>query len=169
KQINGRGSNEKALIQVLCNRTKNQLHRIDRVYHKKYEKSLLQIVKNDVSGDFGRMMTHALLPSPDYGEMVLSAAFSGVGCNSSVLIDLAMIKNNAEILAIKKQYEAHNNKSLLDRLKSELSGSFETLMVKLYLGERAEAATVDEALATRQAKQLHDAGIGKHFGTDEKV
>ncbi|CAM9228095.1 unnamed protein product, partial [Phaeothamnion confervicola] len=165
----GVGTNEAALIGILCNRTKSQLDRLDLVVHKKFERSLLDIVRKDVSGDFGRMITHALLPIPEFGEAILSAATDGVGCNESMLVDLAMTKSNAELAAIKRQFEAKTGKALIDILKDELKGTFEKLMVKLYLGERSEDSSVDEARAAQQAKQLHDAGIGKRMGTDEKT
>ncbi|CAM9610172.1 unnamed protein product, partial [Sphacelaria rigidula] len=59
-------------------------------------------------------------------------------------------------------------KPLIDRLKSELSGSFEDLVLALLKGERQEDV-VDEGLAVQQAQELHDAGIGKRMGTDKKT
>lgn len=59
-------------------------------------------------------------------------------------------------------------KALIDRLKSELSGATEDLVVALLKAERQEGL-VDDGLAVKQAKELHDAGIGKRMGTDKKT
>lgn len=58
------------------------------------------------------------------------------------------------------------SKPLIDRLNSELSGSFRNLVIALLMGERQEDV-VDEDLAVEQAQELHDAGIGKRLGTDK--
>jgi Annexin len=69
---------------------------------------------------------------------------------------------------MKAKYDAKNCKPLIDRLNSELSGSFEKVIIELLKAERNESAPADNALAAKHAQQLHEAGVGQ-WGTNESV
>lgn len=165
----GIGTKEDMLIDTLCNRTKKQLDAIDLRYHKKYETSLLKVVAGDVGGDFGKMIRFALLDTDAYGAEIFTLATKGAGTKEEVLIDLVNTVSNAQMAAIKKKWEAKNNKSMLDCLNSELSGNARKLMVMLLLGKKSESLDTDPSLAAQQAAALHDAGVKKLIGTDNDV
>lgn len=99
---------------------------------------------------------------------MLKKSMDGVGTNEDLIISTLAPLSNARILAAKARHDQKYPKPLIDRLKSELSGSFEDLVIALLRGERQEDV-VDEGLAVQQAKELHDAGIGKRLGTDKKT
>jgi Annexin len=69
---------------------------------------------------------------------------------------------------MKAKYDARNNRPLIDRLNSELSGNLKKVIIELLKAERNESAPADAQLAAQQARQLHDAGVGR-WGTDESV
>lgn len=94
--------------------------------------------------------------------------FAGVGTNEQALIECLAPRCNARIRAMKAKYDARNSKPLIDRLNSELSGDMKHLIIELLKAERNEAAAVDTHLATQQAQQLYEAGVGQ-FGTNEDV
>jgi annexin A7/11 len=169
KATSGIGTDEGALVGVLCNRTKAQLERVDLFYHSKYGKSLLQVVESDIGGSFGKLVGYSLQPVDDLGATLFSLACDGPACNQSMLTDLVCTHTNAELAAITKHWEAKHDGSMLDRLNSELKGDYKTLLVGLLRGSKSECTTADEGLAVEQAKKLHKAGVGKTFGTDEDV
>jgi Annexin len=69
---------------------------------------------------------------------------------------------------MKAKYDAKNSRPLIDRLNSELSGSFEKVIIELLKAERNESAPADNVLAATHAQQLHEAGVGQ-WGTNESV
>jgi Annexin len=69
---------------------------------------------------------------------------------------------------MKAKYDAKNSRPLIDRLNSELSGSFEKVIIELLKAERNESAPADNVLAAKHAQQLHEAGVGQ-WGTNESV
>ena len=58
-----------------------------------------------------------------------------------------------------------HDKSLVDRIRSELHGSNKTLALQLLKGERDEQGAPNPTLAQQQAETLHKAARG--MGTDE--
>lgn len=113
-------------------------------------------------------LTYALLPEADFDALMLKKAMDGLGTNEALIILILAPASNARILACKARHDQKYPKPLVDRLKSELSGAMEDVVVALIRGERQEDL-VDEGLAVKQAKDLHDAGIGKRLGTDKKT
>ncbi|CAM9383090.1 unnamed protein product [Chrysoparadoxa australica] len=169
KATKGMGTDEARLIGVLCSRTKAQMTRIDLIYHKRYGRSLLDVVSKDVKGKFGKLLKYALMPHDRLGAELFSKAVDGMGCNAEMLNDIVNVFTNDELAAIKRHWDAKNDSSILDRLRSELRGDHEDLMVHLFMGKRPESEETDAALAEEQAEAIYKAGVGKMFGTDEKA
>lgn len=109
-----------------------------------------------------------LLPEADFDALMLKKAMDGLGTNEGLIISILAPKSNARILAAKARHDQKYPKPLIDRLKSELSGAMEDVVLALIRGERQEDV-VDEDLAVQQAQELHAAGIGKRLGTDKKT
>ncbi|KAG5181096.1 Anxa6 protein [Tribonema minus] len=160
----GLGTDETALIGILCNRTKSQMHRIDRAVHALYEKSLLQVVDGDIGGHFGDMVSYALQPKHVLGSLFLTKACSGVGCDESVVIDLVCTHNNEELEAIQAHWSAANDKPMIDKINAELDGDFKKLVIKLFQGCKSESTDVDENLAAQQATELYKATFARILG-----
>jgi len=55
---------------------------------------------------------------------------------------------------------AYARQPLVDRIRSELHGSNQTLALELLKGERNESSRVNESLAVKQAEKLHKAASG---------
>lgn len=58
--------------------------------------------------------------------------------------------SNEEIEAAKACYEAKHDQSLIDRIKSEMSGGLERLIVRLLRGERDESEEADMVSRIKQ-------------------
>lgn len=48
-----------------------------KLYRIQYESSLLSIVSEEVSGNFGKMVTYSLMETDDYGAEIFSSATDG--------------------------------------------------------------------------------------------
>ena len=67
KAMKGLGTDEAALIDVLCKRTSRQREEIANVYKASYGKDLLKNIESETSGDF-RDVLRALIMRPIYFE-----------------------------------------------------------------------------------------------------
>ena len=79
----------------------------------------------------------------------------GLGADGVALIEFLVGRPQARVRAAKEKWEGKHDKPLVDRIRSELHGSYQTLALELLKGERNETAPPDEHLAVNQADQLH--------------
>ncbi|CAM9845530.1 unnamed protein product [Ascophyllum nodosum] len=165
----GLGTDEASLVNTLCNRTKRQIHAIDALYNEKYETSLLSVVSEEVSGNFGKMVTYSLMETDDLGAEIFSISTKGFGTKESVLIDLAHTHTNEQLAAIRDKWEAKNNASMLDCVNDELGGNARRILLMILSGEKSESDEVDPYLATKQAAALYEAWTEKKIGSDEDL
>ncbi len=83
----------------------------------------------------------------------LKDAMDGIGCNKDLVNEIFCLSSTAEINAMKTSFEGRSDKSLADRLRSELSGEHEKLIIHLLTRGRGEGPA-NQAQAEAQAKDL---------------
>ena len=97
-----------------------------------------------------------LVESPENADVrALDSAMDGLGADGVALIEFLVGRPQARVRAAKEKWEGKHDKPLVDRIRSELHGSYQTLALELLKGERNETAPPDEHLAVNQADQLH--------------
>lgn len=84
---------------------------------------------------------------------ILRKAMDGIGCNEELVNEIMCLASNAELRELKASFEGRSDKSLVDRLRSELKGNHETLILRLLTKGRGEGPA-DEAKARGQATEL---------------
>jgi hypothetical protein len=77
----------------------------------------------------------------------------GIGCNEDLVNEVMCLASNAELRDLKAAFEGRSDKSLVDRLRSELKGNHETLILRLLTKGRGEGPA-DDAKARGQATEL---------------
>ncbi|KAG5179156.1 hypothetical protein JKP88DRAFT_280489 [Tribonema minus] len=164
----GFGTDDNALVMAVCSRTKEHLVRVDRAYHRLFNKSLAQEIKSETSGHYQDLLMAIVLPYDEFDAAIIKKACDGLGTNEQVLIECLAPRSNGRIRALKAKYDAKHNTPLIDRLNSELSGNFKKIIIALLMADRDENAPPNAELAGRQAQMLHDAGEAR-WGTDERV
>lgn len=102
---------------------------------------------------------------------VLFKAMKGLGTDEAAILQLLTARSNAQRQQIKAAYKTLHGKDLVDDLKSELGGKFETLIVGLMTppieydatqlrnaikGAGTDEKVLIEILATRSAQQIKD-------------
>ncbi len=90
---------------VLCKRTKSQMQAISDAMVEKFGRSLISVVQEDVSGNFGRMVAYSLMDVDDFGAEVFQKACKGPGTDTEALIDLCMMHSKDELATIKVKWE----------------------------------------------------------------
>uniref|UniRef100_A0A8C3AE63 Annexin n=1 Tax=Cyclopterus lumpus TaxID=8103 RepID=A0A8C3AE63_CYCLU len=166
KAIEGVGTTEKTLIEVLTQRSNAQRQLIAKAYEKATGRKLAADLEGDTHGDFEDVLV-ALVTAPDiYDCQEVIKAIKGAGTTESTLTEIFASRSNRQIKALSEAYLAKTGKLLIHDLQSEVSGDYGKALLILAEGKRDESTNVDTAKAKADAKALYEAGE-KKWGTDE--
>ncbi|KAM7349883.1 annexin B11 isoform 1-T3 [Cochliomyia hominivorax] len=168
KAMKGFGTDEDALINIICRRSNEQRQEIQRQYKTHFGKDLIEDIKSETSGNFEKLLVGLLRPIVDYYCCELNDAMAGLGTDEDVLIEILCTLSNHEIHTIKNQYLRLYGAHLESELKSETSGNFKRLLVSLCTAARDESGHTDPVAAQNDARELLKAGELR-VGTDESM
>lgn len=167
KAMKGFGTDEDAIISVLCRRPSVQRMQIVSAYKTAYGKDLIADIKKETSNNFQRLLLALLTPMVHFYCQELSAAMRGDGTDEDALIEiLCGGLPNRVIHTIASEYKKLYAQQLEDALNSETSFSFKRLLISCSTGNRDESMTTDANAARTDAQLLVNAGVGR-WGTDE--
>ncbi|CAH1100892.1 unnamed protein product [Psylliodes chrysocephalus] len=166
--LDGLGTNEDAVIEILTRRTNEQRRRIVTAYKTMFGEDLVEDLKGDLGGDFEDVIL-ALLKDPlEYQTEELHKAISGMGTDDPTLVEILVIHDDDEIKQITEKYQEMYDTSLEDAIKGDETGTLQRLLVSLSTGGRDESSQVDRDGAIADAQNLYDAGESS-WGTEESV
>lgn len=166
KAIEGLGTTEKTLIDVLTQRSSAQRQLIAKAYEKATGKTLIDDLKGDTHGDFEDVLVALVTPPALYDCHEVIKAMKGAGTTESTLTEIFASRSNKQIRELSEAYLAKTGRSMIHDLQSEVSGDYGKALLILAEGKRDETTSVDAAKAKADAKALYEAGE-KKWGTDE--
>uniref|UniRef100_A0A669F7G9 Annexin n=1 Tax=Oreochromis niloticus TaxID=8128 RepID=A0A669F7G9_ORENI len=155
KAIEGLGTNEKIVIEILTTRSSAQRQLICKAYEKATSRTLVKDLKGDTSGDFEELLVALITPPAEYDCHEVMRAMKVTFLNEFCLEHHLSYLTSPE-----------TKKQLTAALESEVSGDYSKALLLLALGKRDESTTVDVNKAREDAKALYNAGE-KKWGTDE--
>ncbi|XP_067339844.1 annexin A3b isoform X2 [Channa argus] len=147
KAIEGLGTTEKTLIEVLTQRSSDQRQLIAKAYEKATGRTLKADLEGDTHGDFEDLLVALVTPPAVYDSREVIKAIKGAGTTESILTEIFASRSNKQIKAMSDAYLAETGRSLISDLQSEVSGDYGKALVIL-------------------AEVLYEAGE-KKWGTDE--
>jgi len=161
--MKGIGTDEKVLIKIICNRSRQQLQAVEAAFKQRYGKDLKKEIKSETSGWFRKVLIYRFKTPHDMKKRGLLKAVKGAGTNERLLITILSYTPNAELKAILTA-----EPSLRDRIIKDLSGDFKDAVKDILGADRDESPMIDPARIAEDVKKLYKAGEGK-IGTDEKA
>ncbi|KAL4617482.1 annexin A3 isoform X1 [Arapaima gigas] len=166
KAIEGFGTNEKSLINILTERSNKQRQVICKAYQEATGQTLKDALEGDTSGDFKKVLIALITPPAAYDCQEVIRAIKGAGTTDSTLIEIFASRSTQQIKALSDAYLAETGRKLTHDLKDEVSGDYGEAVVALSEGQRVESTAVNVQKAKEEAKVLYEAGE-KKWGTDE--
>uniref|UniRef100_A0A3Q2UZU2 Annexin n=3 Tax=Haplochromini TaxID=319058 RepID=A0A3Q2UZU2_HAPBU len=166
KAIEGLGTTEKTLIDVLTQRSSAQRQLIAKAYEKATGRTLIDDLKGDTRGDFEDVLVALVTPPALYDCQEVIKAMKGAGTTESTLTEIFASRSNKQIRELSEAYLAKTGRAMIHDLQSEVSGDYGKALLILAEGKRDETTSVDAAKAKADAKALYEAGE-KKWGTDE--
>nr|XP_054772805.1 annexin A4-like [Lytechinus pictus] len=167
KAMKGLGTDEQAILDILCYRTNDQRQELAKHYKASYGRDLIDDLKSELKGDFEDIIVGIMTPLPIFDATCLKNAMSGAGTDEKVLLEILCARSNAQIQLIKAAYvKAGYGDDLEGDLESETSGDLKRLLVGLCTGARDESDEIDAEKVEADAQALVEAGEGQ-LGTDE--
>lgn len=168
RAMHGAGTDESAIINIICSRNAMQRAEIRRKYTACFGKDLIERIKEELSGNFEDTVVGLFMSPPEFDAYCLYKAMKGIGTSEGVLIEIIGTRNNQEMQMIKAEFQKHYGKSLESWIKSETSGHFKKLLVSLIQGTRSMNTVPNPQMCQSDAQALYQAGEGR-WGTDEST
>lgn len=167
RAMKGFGTDEHTLIQVLSKKDPLQMALLVNTFQRQHGKSLHSWIESETSGYF-RDGLIALIRGP-LGQDVYNAhrAIRGLGTKESLLNDVVLSRSNADLNAIKQEYQRTYRLSLEKEIREDLSLKTEKLFNMVMAAQRAEeSAPVIPQEVDRDVMDLYQAAEGR-VGTDQ--
>jgi len=168
KAMKGWGTSESPIIEIVVNRSCEQLKEIEAMYKTSFGRDLKEDLKDELNGNFQEVVMARFLSPAEIDALYLRKAMKGIGTRESLLIQIICTKTNEEIDELKKAYNEMFERELVEDVVGETTGAFEELLVALLQGGREEEKEGCPCTAAEEAQEIFDAGEDR-WGTDESV
>lgn len=144
KAMKGAGTDEKALIEILCSRTNAEIIACKEVYKKTYGKDLEAAIKGDTSGDLKHLLVAlcqasrsedgacSVQAAEDVAALI-EAGEAQWGTDESRFNAILCQRSYEQIKAIFQLYQDQSEKSLDEAIKSEFSGDMQKGLLAIVL------------------------------------
>nr|KAG5708245.1 hypothetical protein BaRGS_021179 [Batillaria attramentaria] len=137
RSIKGVGTDEAALIEILCSRSNAEIKQIKELYKSHFKKDLEKDIISDTSGDFKRLLVAQLNGSRDERAVVdptlamqeaqelYKAGVKKLGTDEETFNRILCLRNYGQLRATFDAYKQVSGKDIEDSIKSEMSGNLE--------------------------------------------
>ncbi|KAF2714441.1 Annexin [Pleomassaria siparia CBS 279.74] len=134
----GFGTDEKLLIRTIAKQDPIQMNTIREQYNQRFQTDVLKKIESETSGNF-RTGLLTVFRGPLMADCwSLYESMKGLGTKEAVLNDVLMGRSNADINAIKAEYQRLFRRPLEADLRDDLSAGTEQLFVMVIAARRQE-------------------------------
>jgi len=138
--MDGAGTNEDTLIEIISSRTSYGLNQIKEVYALKYKVQLEADIIDETSGDLQKLLVSLLQCNrsenqyPDENQMrndaqeLFNAGEGQWGTDESVFNKLFTLRSHQELISIARHFHEISGKTIIDTVNDEFSGDIKRLL-----------------------------------------
>lgn len=138
KAMKGFGTNEKELIRILSKLDPIQINSVRAAFNQRFMKDLVKEIQGETSGYFEKGLVAIVRGPLTQDAHLLYESMKGLGTKESVLNDVLLGRSNADINAIKAEYQHLFKRSLESDLRGDLSAATEQMFVMVVSARRNE-------------------------------
>ena len=162
-----KGRDENAMIDIVLNNTNSERIKLREDYKSKFGRDLLEDFKSNFKDeDFLDTVTGVFKSPPEYDADLLNKAMKGIGSDKDIITEVLCFRSPKRMNEIKAVYQEKYGKDLVEEIKSETSGDYQKIVMKILEGDRGENEQADVQKCSEIADEIYKAGEGK-TGTDE--
>ncbi|KAL0429190.1 UNVERIFIED_CONTAM: Annexin D3 [Sesamum radiatum] len=168
----GLGTDEKAVIRILGRRNAGQRKKIRETYQQLYNKSLIDCLISELSGDFRKAV---ILWTYDPAERDARLANEALKSRKKsiiqlqVIVEIACASSPHHLVAVRQAYCSLFKCSLEEDIISNVSPPVQKILVSLVSSYRYDKELVDYDIANKEAAILRKAIEAKKLDDDEVV
>ena len=162
------GKDENYFIDLTLNKTNSERIKLRDDYKAKFGRDLLEDFEKNFKSDFLETLIGVFKSPAEYDADLLYKAMKGIGSDKDIITEVLCFRNPERINQIKEKFQEKYGKDLVAEIKSETSGDYQKIVLKLLEGDRAQDGKADVEKCAGIADELYKAGEGK-IGTDDSV
>ena len=162
------GKEENYFIDLTLNKTNSERIKLRDDYKAKFGRDLLEDFEKNFKSDFLETLIGVFKSPAEYDADLLYKAMKGIGSDKDIITEVLCFRNPERINQIKEKFQEKYGKDLVAEIKSETSGDYQKIVLKLLEGDRTQDGKADVEKCSGIADELYKAGEGK-IGTDESI
>lgn len=140
KAMDGIGTRETALVEILCTKTNAEIKEIVKAYEDFYERPLVEHLCSETSGSFGRLLTLIVTGvreesdtvdtalALEQAEKLYAAGEKKLGTDEEVFYRIMAHASYAQLRSVFDEYKKLSGRSIEQAIKHEMSGEFADAM-----------------------------------------
>jgi len=160
------GKDENYFIELTSNKTNSERVKLRDDYKAKFGRDLLEDFEKNFKSDFLETLIGIFKSPEEYDADLLYKAMKGIGSDKDIITEVLCFRNPDRINQIKAKFQEKYGKDLVAEIKSETSGDYQKIVLRLLEGDRTQDGKADLQKCSGIAEELYKAGEGK-IGTDE--
>ncbi|XP_067899155.1 annexin A6 [Heterodontus francisci] len=157
KAIQGIGTDERALIEILTTKTNQEIRAINEAYKEAYHKSLEDDLSSDTSGHFRRLLISLIQGNREEGEADLTRAIEDAkelcgstdedsGSMESKFISILCMRSYPHLRRVFQDYIKLTNKDIEQIIKNDISGDLRNALIAIVRSIKNKPAFFAERL-----------------------
>ncbi|XP_019449996.1 PREDICTED: annexin-like protein RJ4 [Lupinus angustifolius] len=167
--VKGWGTDEKAVIAILCHRNAYQRQQIRKAYQDLHGEDLIKRLESELSGDFERGMYRWILEPAERYALLANVVIRNANKDYHVIVEISCVLEPEELLAVKRAYQNRYKHSLEEDVAAHTSGHLRQLLVGLVSTFRYGGDEINARLAKNEADILHEAIKDKKNNHEEVI
>ncbi|XP_041050321.1 annexin A6 [Carcharodon carcharias] len=157
KAIQGIGTDERALIEIVTTRTNQEIRAINEAYKEAYHKSLEDDLSSDTSGHFKRLLISLAQGNREEGEADLTRAMEDAkelcsstdedsGSMESKFISILCMRSYPHLRRVFQDYIKLTNRDIEQTIKNDISGDLRNALIAIVRSIKNKPAFFAERL-----------------------
>ncbi|XP_019192604.1 PREDICTED: annexin D3-like [Ipomoea nil] len=172
KAFKGLGTEEKEIVRVLGHRNASQRKQIREAYQQLYNKSLIDDLSSELSGDFMEAVILWTYDPPERDARLVNKALKSTkeGIEGlQVIVEIACASSPEHLAAVKRAYCSLFDCSIEEDITESISLPLKKVLVGLVSSYRYDKEVVDIPTANLDAAKLHEAIQTQQLDNDDVV